>query len=69
MFLLDGHGILISAIADTRMTEIYKVLSIPDTVEWNSEIAYKQTIFHGTCLPLHSKSEKIATLEDIKIIK
>ena len=46
----------------------HKALQILDTVEWNAEIAYKQTIFQalGITDGFYSKGEKIGRLEDLK---
>ncbi|MDH6364840.1 L-fuculose-phosphate aldolase [Enterococcus sp. PF1-24] len=68
MLLLDSHGVLINATGDTGMTAIHKALAILDTVEWNAEIAYKQTIFQalGIMDNYHSKGDDIADLDDLK---
>lgn len=68
MLLLDSHGVLINATGDTGMMAIHKALSILDTVEWNAEIAYKQTLFQalGIMDKYHSKGEDIADLNDLK---
>lgn len=68
MLLLDSHGVLINATGDNGMVAIHKALSILDTVEWNAEIAYKQTLFQalGIMDNYHSKGEDIADLEDLK---
>lgn len=39
IFLLNSHGVLITA------TDLHGATEILETVEWNAEIAYKQTIF------------------------
>ncbi len=68
MLLLDSHGVLINATGDDGLMAIHKALSILDTVEWNAEIAYKQTLFQalGIMDSYHSKGEDIADIEDLK---
>ena len=68
MLLLDSHGVLINATGDDGLMAIHKALSILDTVEWNAEIAYKQTIFQalGIMDSYHSKGEDIADVADLK---
>lgn len=46
-----------------------KALQIIDTVEWNAEIAYKQTIFQrlGLLDGYYSKGKKIATIDDLMV--
>lgn len=39
IFLLDSHGVLITD------TDLHAATEVLETVEWNAEIAYKQTIF------------------------
>lgn len=71
MLLLDSHGVLINATGETGMMAIHKALSILDTVEWNAEIAYKQTIFQalGITDGFYSKGEKIGDLKELKAKK
>lgn len=68
MLLLDSHGVLINTPGETGSQAIHKALQILDTVEWNAEIAYKQSIFQAIGLldGFYSKGKKIGTLEDIK---
>lgn len=68
MLLLDSHGVLINATGNDGLMAIHKALSILDTVEWNAEIAYKQTIFQalGIMDSYHSKGEDIAGITDLK---
>nr|OTP50262.1 hypothetical protein A5881_001686 [Enterococcus termitis] len=66
-FLLDSHGVLITTGGETGMEAIHSALAILDTVEWNAEIAYKQTIFQklGILDGYYSKGVKIGTIEDL----
>ncbi|MGY3779157.1 class II aldolase/adducin family protein [Isobaculum melis] len=66
-FLLDSHGILVTTPGADGLEALHKALSIVDTVEWNAEIAYKQTIFQklGIMDGYHSKGIKIGTVEDV----
>ena len=66
-FLLDSHGVLITTGGDTGIEAIHSALAILDTVEWNAEIAYKQTIFQklGILDGYYSKGVKIGTIDDL----
>ncbi len=66
--LLNSHGVLINATGDTGLMAIHKALAILDTVEWNAEIAYKQTLFQemGILDGYYSKGIKVGTIEDLK---
>ncbi|HGF7764371.1 TPA: aldolase, partial [Enterococcus faecium] len=68
MLLLNSHGVLINTGGESGIEAIHKALQILDTVEWNAEIAYKQTIFQalGITDGFYSKGEKIGRLEDLK---
>lgn len=68
MLLLDSHGVLISTTGDDGMHAMHQALAILDTMEWNADIAYKQTIFQKLDLMdgYHSKGVKIGTVEDLK---
>lgn len=65
--LLNSHGVLINATGENGMAAIHKALSILDTVEWNAEIAYKQTLFQKLNLldGYYSKGIKVGSLEDL----
>lgn len=66
-FLLDSHGVLITTGGETGLEAIHSALAILDTVEWNAEIAYKQTIFQklGLLDGYYSKGVKIGTVEEL----
>ncbi|MBO0470437.1 class II aldolase/adducin family protein [Enterococcus sp. DIV0242_7C1] len=66
-FLLDSHGVLITTGGDTGIEAIHSALAVLDTVEWNAEIAYKQTIFQklGILDGYYSKGVKIGTIDDL----
>ena len=68
MLLLNSHGVLINTGGESGIEAIHKALQILDTVEWNAEIAYKQTIFQalGITDGFYSKGEKIGGLEELK---
>lgn len=68
MLLLDSHGVLINTTGETGMMAMHKALSILDTVEWNAEIAYKQSVFQalGIMDTFHSNGEEIGNLDDLK---
>lgn len=68
MLLLNSHGVLINTAGESGIEAIHKALQILDTVEWNAEIAYKQTIFQalGITDGFYSKGEKIGGLEELK---
>lgn len=67
-YLLDSHGVLITTDADNGIAALHKALSVLDTVEWNADIAYKQTIMQtqGLLDGYYSKGVKVGTLEDLK---
>lgn len=66
-FLLDSHGVLITTGGATGLEAIHSALAILDTVEWNAEIAYKQTVFQklGILDGYYSKGVKVGTVEDL----
>lgn len=66
-FLLDSHGVLITTPGENGPAALHKALSILDTVEWNADIAYKQTIFQqmGLMDGYYSKGTKIGNVQDI----
>ena len=68
MLLLNSHGVLINTTGATGLEAIHKALSILDTMEWNADIAYKQTIFQkmGLLDGYYSKGVKIGDLNDLK---
>lgn len=68
MLLLNSHGVLINTTGTTGLEAIHKALSILDTMEWNADIAYKQTIFQkmGLLDGYYSKGVKIGDLNDLK---
>lgn len=68
MLLLDSHGVLINTGGESGTEAIHKALQILDTIEWNAEIAYKQSVFQALGLldGFYSKGEKIGTLDDLK---
>lgn len=67
MYLLDSHGVLVTTGGSTGMEAIHSALSIVDTMEWNAEIAYKQTIFQSLGLldGYYSKGKKVGSIEDL----
>lgn len=68
-YLLDSHGVLIITPGNDGIEALYKAISILDTVEWNAEIAYKQTIFQqlGLLDGYYSKGLKVGTSEDLAV--
>lgn len=68
-YLLDSHGVLILTPGKDGIEALNKALQIIDTVEWNAEIAYKQTIFQrlGLLDGYYSKGKKIATIDDLMV--
>ncbi|WP_314208909.1 class II aldolase/adducin family protein [Vagococcus salmoninarum] len=66
-FLLDSHGVLILTEGADGVAALHKALAILDTVEWNAEIAYKQTIFQqmGLMDGYYSKGVKVGDLSDL----
>ncbi|MTD40451.1 aldolase [Erwinia sp. CPCC 100877] len=66
-FLLDSHGVLITTGGASGIEAIHSALAILDTVEWNAEIAFKQTIFQklGILDGYYSKGEKIGTVDEL----
>ncbi|MGY4105521.1 class II aldolase/adducin family protein [Ignavigranum ruoffiae] len=66
-YLLDSHGVLILTPGADGIEALNKALQILDTVEWNAEIAYKQTVFQklGILDGYYSKGKKIGTVEDL----
>lgn len=68
MLLLNSHGVLINTTGSTGLEAIHKALSILDTMEWNADIAYKQTIFQkmGLLDGYYSKGVKVGDLDDLK---
>lgn len=66
-YLLDSHGVLILTPGNDGEEALNKALQILDTVEWNAEIAYKQTVFQklGIIDGYYSKGQKIGTVEDL----
>lgn len=66
-FLLDSHGVLITTGGATGLEAIHSALAILDTVEWNADIAYKQTVFQklGILDGYYSKGVKVGTVEDL----
>lgn len=67
-YLLDSHGVLILTPGADGIEALNKALQILDIVEWNAEIAYKQTIFQklGILDGYYSKGFKIGTVDDLK---
>jgi len=65
--LLDSHGVLILTPGEDGIEAINKAVQILDTVEWNAEIAYKQTVFQklGILDGYYSKGQKIGTVDDL----
>lgn len=66
---MDSHGVLILTPGKDGIEALNKALQIIDTVEWNAEIAYKQTIFQrlGLLDGYYSKGKKIATIDDLMV--
>lgn len=66
-YLLDSHGVLVLTPGADGVEALNKALQIIDTVEWNAEIAYKQTVFQkfGILDGYYSKGEKIGTVETL----
>jgi len=66
-YLLDSHGVLILTPGADGIEALHKALQIIDTVEWNAEIAYKQTVFQklGILDGYYSKGEKVGTIDDL----
>lgn len=67
-YLLDSHGVLITTGGESGLAAIHKAMAILDTVEWNADIAYKQTLFQdmGILDGYYSKGKKIGTIQDLK---
>lgn len=68
MLLLNSHGVLINTPGEDGITAIHKALSILDTMEWNADIAYKQTVFQALGLidGYYSKGVKVGDIEALK---
>lgn len=66
-YLLDSHGVLILTPGGDGIEALNKALQIIDCVEWNAEIAYKQTIFQklGILDGYYSKGQKIGDIDDL----
>lgn len=66
-YLLDSHGVLILTPGKTGTEALHKALSILDTVEWNAEIAFKQTLFQklGILDGYYSKGIKVGDIDDL----
>lgn len=66
-YLLDSHGVLILTPGNDGIEALNKALQILDIVEWNAEIAYKQTVFQklGVLDGYYSKGYKIGTVDDL----
>lgn len=66
-YLLDSHGVLVLTPGLDGVEALNKALQIIDTVEWNAEIAYKQTIFQklGILDGFYSKGYKIGDVNDL----
>lgn len=66
-YLLDSHGVLVLTPGNDGVEALNKALQILDTVEWNAEIAYKQTIFQklGILDGYYSKGNKIGDINDL----
>ncbi len=66
-YLLDSHGILVLTPGADGEEALNKALQIIDTVEWNAEIAYKQTIFQklGILDGYYSKGRKVGNIDDL----
>ena len=67
-YLLDSHGVLVLTTGENGIAALHKALSVLDTVEWNAEIAYKQTIFQqlGILDGYHSKGVKVGKVSDLR---
>lgn len=67
-YLLDSHGVLILTPGADGMEALHKALQILDTVEWNADIAFKQTVFQqlGILDGFYSKGIKIGDINDLK---
>lgn len=67
-YLLDSHGILVLTTGENGIAALHKALSVVDTVEWNAEIAYKQTLFQqlGILDGYYSKGVKVGKVTDVK---
>lgn len=65
--LLDSHGVLILTPGEDGIEAINKAIQILDIVEWNADIAYKQTVFQklGLLDGYYSKGQKIGTVDDL----
>lgn len=70
MYLLNSHGVLITTGGKgvDGLTALHSALAIVDTVEWNADIAFKQTLMQklGLLDGYYSKGTKIGTLEDME---
>lgn len=66
-YLLDSHGVLVLTPGSDGVEALNKALQIIDCVEWNAEIAYKQTIFQkiGILDGYYSKGQKIGNIDDL----
>lgn len=66
-FLFDSHGVVIMTPGEDGLEALHKALSIVDTMEWNAEIAYKQTVFQALGLmdAYYSKGQAIGTVKDV----
>ncbi|MDN8994285.1 hypothetical protein Q0P39_14410, partial [Staphylococcus aureus] len=64
---MDSHGILVLTPGADGEEALNKALQIIDTVEWNAEIAYKQTVFQklGILDGYYSKGRKIGDIDDL----
>lgn len=69
-YLLNSHGVLITTGGQDMdgITALHKALSIDDTMEWNANIAYKQTVLQATGVMdgYYSKGIKVGTLDDLR---
>lgn len=65
--LLDSHGVLVLTPGKDGIEAINKAVQILDIVEWNADIAYKQTVFQklGILDGYYSKGIKIGTVDDL----
>ncbi|MSC09447.1 aldolase, partial [Lactobacillus rhamnosus] len=70
MYLLNSHGVLITTGGKDMdgLTALHSALAIVDTVEWNADIAFKQTLMQklGLLDGYYSKGNKIGSLEDLE---
>lgn len=66
-YLLNSHGVLVLTPGADGVEALNKALQIIDCVEWNAEIAYKQTIFQklGILDGYYSKGKKIGDIDDL----